>query len=895
MHAPPSKNPPRRAIVLLLKGGKPGDPGLVRKLITDKRGRQSNHWVKIDHFGPLRARQQSAQNGLQGDLLHAQGDPYQSFETRADTSERQRQAGRDALSEIERRLHRLRPGGRPAASLLGVRIARDLRAHGSACLVGQTVNSPADLAALAQVYRDPRFETFRVFYTSSSGTVVGEAAYTSRLPGAVELPQGFAADIDRDRQRYGASGYYVLHNHPSGKAEPSRADLSLTTALAKKAPGFRGHVVIDHNEYARIDADGKSQVVPAPELAGVDFYAAPALDHPLLGTGINNFLEVAEAGKRLQAHLRNGAPVLVLTAAGSVSRVNLIASVPLGLMDAAHQRHHRAKAWLRGLGRESGSGGHVFLATTRGDMRTGGARYLRMIEAGLVTDVVDEDGKSLRASSLQGVSVQTQSASEIFGARRGGMKVAQEAQAPDSFAATEKTYGGRAAYDRAKAAGKTKLAYGQWVQVRTPRFKAWFGDWQALRAQERLDAMEPIKVRVPDAWRGMDHAALRQKMAKELDRMVRERVDIAHPDIGIIRVGRAGAKKSQSTARDPAKMLVTADLESLIPTAIYARSTQPTEKEQGVDGYSTLLTRVIVDGMPLVASFSIRQQRDGAWYYNAVALYDENETARDSYGPSGALSRPLDEAPIAGLHSFIRRPLERVNPETVSKVVDPQTGEPLLVYHGTTSDFSQFDMERAGAVGERFVDAAFFTTSPTVAGGYAQSLDADSKHKQLMEAERDAMSAYGASVAKQFEATGTTIGGAVDSLKAAFDAATKERQDRRKAIFSNDAVTPGGNIMPTYLSLQNPVIIDAKGANYHKVMLGAFAQAEENGADGIIVRNVVDAANEYASEPSDVFIAFEPTQIKSATGNNGDFDPVSPVLTKSRRPQVLRIKKVVPA
>lgn len=43
---------------------------------------------------------------------------------------------------------------------------------------------------------------------------------------------------------------------------------------------------------------------------------------------------------------------------------------------------------------------------------------------------------------------------------------------------TEKAYGGKPAYDKAKAAGKTKLNYRQWVQVRTPNFKAWFGDWE---------------------------------------------------------------------------------------------------------------------------------------------------------------------------------------------------------------------------------------------------------------------------------------------------------------------------------------------------------------------------------------------------------------------------------
>ena len=33
-------------------------------------------------------------------------------------------------------------------------------------------------------------------------------------------------------------------------------------------------------------------------------------------------------------------------------------------------------------------------------------------------------------------------------------------------------------YDAAKAAGKTELTYLQWLQVRTPEFKAWFGDWE---------------------------------------------------------------------------------------------------------------------------------------------------------------------------------------------------------------------------------------------------------------------------------------------------------------------------------------------------------------------------------------------------------------------------------
>ena len=46
------------------------------------------------------------------------------------------------------------------------------------------------------------------------------------------------------------------------------------------------------------------------------------------------------------------------------------------------------------------------------------------------------------------------------------------------FEETAAQYGGEEAYEQAKADGETVLTYRQWVQVRTPAFKAWFGDWE---------------------------------------------------------------------------------------------------------------------------------------------------------------------------------------------------------------------------------------------------------------------------------------------------------------------------------------------------------------------------------------------------------------------------------
>lgn len=54
---------------------------------------------------------------------------------------------------------------------------------------------------------------------------------------------------------------------------------------------------------------------------------------------------------------------------------------------------------------------------------------------------------------------------------------ALDAQLKQEFDATAKKYGGSAAWMQAKAAGKTVLDYRAWVQVRTPRFLLWYGDW----------------------------------------------------------------------------------------------------------------------------------------------------------------------------------------------------------------------------------------------------------------------------------------------------------------------------------------------------------------------------------------------------------------------------------
>lgn len=316
---------------------------------------------------------------------------YDNLETRAGTTEKQRETGRSAVRELARRVtaHLQRRGNhqdRAAIEVLGSRLYDGFAFDGGIDLVGQRVTSAEDLATLAQVFRDPRFETFRVFYTDMQGTVVGEGAYSSRLPAAVNLPSDFDAHIRRDMGRFGATSFWVLHNHPSGQATPSPADVNLTKWVASSVNGFRGHVVIDHNEFATIDAGGAVQVIQAPQLNGTDFGSKPELDHHILGSTINGERDVVQAAKALQ--VKNGHAALIFLRRDQ--KVQLVMDVPMALLqNTSHAAIGKLRAVVRAFARESGAGGWRFLVLPDG---VSPEPMKRLVLDNIFTDIVSADG-----------------------------------------------------------------------------------------------------------------------------------------------------------------------------------------------------------------------------------------------------------------------------------------------------------------------------------------------------------------------------------------------------------------------------------------------------------------------------------------------------------------------
>ena len=157
------------------------------------------------------------------------------------------------------------------------------------------------------------------------------------------------------------------------------------------------------------------------------------------------------------------------------------------------------------------------------------------------------------------------------------------------------------------------------------------------------------------------------------------------------------------------------------------------------------------------------------------------------------------------------------DPANASKVIDPDTGEPLVVYHGTTGDFDAFDASKHGEKDHGWYGVGhYLTADPETASAYA---------------------------------------------------VYNEMKD--------GSPTPGANVMPAYVSLQNPYIWpkDRKPAQTREEAAQLTKELRDAGYDGVVVPNEYQAP-EYADFHE--VVAFSPEQIKSAIGNTGEFSADNP-------------------
>jgi len=285
-------------------------------------------------------------------------------------------------------------------TILANGISNQFKEKGFVSLVGQKVDSDQDLANLAEVYRDPRFETFRVFFIKD-GKVVGQTGITSRMPSTVLI---FDNDLDREnklndlgkqKEALGADGFYMLHNHPSGNPQPSRADIFITKQFDKGIDGFLGHVVINGDKYAFIDKDMSTEIKNRKN-EGYGSTDEAKIAHPLIGATISQSSDLYAIG----AKLRDGADGHIQIIARGNSGIRGIFSVDPAEIGESKKERLRLAATLRRFSRQVG-GAEIFAVNVP---ESHAELFVHAIKKGIIVDAITAsvDGSY---SSIRGLGI----------------------------------------------------------------------------------------------------------------------------------------------------------------------------------------------------------------------------------------------------------------------------------------------------------------------------------------------------------------------------------------------------------------------------------------------------------------------------------------------------------
>ena len=208
-----------------------------------------------------------------------------------------------------------------------------------------------------------------------------------------------------------------------------------------------------------------------------------------------------------------------------------------------------------------------------------------------------------------------------------------------------------------------------------------------------------------------------------------------------------------------------------------------------------------------------------------------------------------------------------------SKVVDSE-GRPLTMFHGTSSDadFSAFDQSKMDQ-NALFGPGVYTTASADIAGGAQDGAKGYAgkgagQSPRIMPLTVKIESPFDADL---FPDSPADIASEMDRVaQRLFDDATYNEID----FDLLDRIEMEQNVDNGQLfQLLARAFVSNKNANAAKVL-------QEMGYDGILHTGGLSTKwNPDVKTPHKVAIAFDPTQIKSATGNRGTFDPNDPNIT----------------
>ena len=252
----------------------------------------------------------------------------------------------------------------------------------------------------------------------------------------------------------------------------------------------------------------------------------------------------------------------------------------------------------------------------------------------------------------------------------------------------------------------SKLNERQWLHVRTPSFKRWFGDWESAFKKAFLKG-DPVAT----VQSGVIHKTDAMSAIEAAKAWVTTNAtgDVQTP-FGIARLDARAVGDSLSHTMYQRKLDSIQALKEVLQKGVYLGAL-PDKDGQPIDNHY-MAAPVKIGNDATIVFVRLRQDTNGTRFYVHEVFTEDQKKELESHQTA---AEPEGSKPHGGLKLYksILRDALSVKDEEVSKVVD-ENGEPLVVYHGSKAAFDTFDRTKLSE-GQR---GFFFTPVTSEARGY---------------------------------------------------------------------------------------------------------------------------------------------------------------------------------
>ena len=413
-------------------------------------------------------------------------------------------------------------------------------------------------------------------------------------------------------------------------------------------------------------------------------------------------------------------------------------------------------------------------------------------------------------------------------------------------------------YMKAPNGKPTNLSEKQWAQVRTKAFKNWFGDWEKAARIEKLRRSKAVKITGEEIEPNSD---LKQYKKNALEYGKNLRGEYTNKDTGetIALTGgnsRGGMREIlQHDYKDIEHLQKSiAAIPQIIEKAIFVDEApnEDAERYPGVKSFRYYVCGLKIGNTYYTVKAVVAVQNNGDRYYDHKLSSIEK----------GKLLSIIPTIQKAGIENYLPpsvgkdKRLLSILQTNSSKVVD-ENGEPMVVYHGSNNEFTKFDTARIGSsTGTSDGRGFYFTTDKDYANSFGKdgnvlsvflNIDNPLSLKEKTITKRQLFDIIKRIDEKEVAADGEhwLISNYANYYDVGIDGAIREAAESEYPYSDND------------VELVNS-LISASG-NFKDVVNSVY---EITGKSSEIVPKENGTVH---------YVVTNPNQIKSATGNNGNF------------------------